>query len=175
MSAKAIREASGKQLLNRVLTTCSKSKFASVDESTDYEQLLQQNPWLKESKLVVKPDQLIKRRGKLGLLLVNADFKSVQEWINQRIGKDTQVLHLYTSSAGLPLLLTLPITLLPLHLFSTCSPLSSSLFLFSLNEASLFLNDHFHFSSFSPLPCPIFLRVSPFPHHSSLFFSLKFT
>ena len=42
-------------------------------------------------KLVVKPDQLIKRRGKLGLILVNSDLKGVKEWVSQRIGKDTQV------------------------------------------------------------------------------------
>ena len=91
MSARAIREASGKRLLNSVLTTCSRTHFASVNESTDYDELLQNNPWLNQVKLVVKPDQLIKRRGKLGLLLVNADFDSVRKWIQQRIGKETQV------------------------------------------------------------------------------------
>ena len=43
-------------------------------------------------KLVVKPDQLIKRRGKLGLIKVNADFAQVQQWVNERIDKDIQVL-----------------------------------------------------------------------------------
>lgn len=42
-------------------------------------------------KLVVKPDQLIKRRGKLGLILVNSDFNGVKDWVTQRLGKDTQV------------------------------------------------------------------------------------
>lgn len=42
-------------------------------------------------KLVVKPDQLIKRRGKLGLILVNAEFNGVKDWVNQRLGKETQV------------------------------------------------------------------------------------
>lgn len=39
----------------------------------------------------MKPDQLIKRRGKLGLIKVNADYKTVQEWITQRMNKDQQV------------------------------------------------------------------------------------
>ena len=40
---------------------------------------------------MVKPDQLIKRRGKLGLIKVNVDFTQVQEWVNERIDKDVQV------------------------------------------------------------------------------------
>lgn len=42
-------------------------------------------------KLVAKPDQLIKRRGKLGLILVNADFVAVKKWIVDRLGKDQVV------------------------------------------------------------------------------------
>lgn len=39
----------------------------------------------------MKPDQLIKRRGKLGLIKVNTDFKGAQEWITERMNKDQQV------------------------------------------------------------------------------------
>jgi ATP citrate (pro-S)-lyase len=42
-------------------------------------------------KLVVKPDQLIKRRGKLGLIKVNAEFEEVKSWVEERMGKDQQV------------------------------------------------------------------------------------
>lgn len=42
-------------------------------------------------KLVAKPDQLIKRRGKLGLITVNTDFTGAKQWISQRMGKDQQV------------------------------------------------------------------------------------
>ena len=42
-------------------------------------------------KLVVKPDQLIKRRGKLGLIKVNTDINDAKEWIQERIGKETKV------------------------------------------------------------------------------------
>ncbi|XP_046674002.1 ATP-citrate synthase isoform X2 [Homalodisca vitripennis] len=94
MSAKAIREATGKDIINRNLgsaTTAAKCRFASVTESTDFNQLAIENPWLKTEKLVVKPDQLIKRRGKLGLIKVNADYADVQKWISQRMNKDQQV------------------------------------------------------------------------------------
>lgn len=69
MSAKAIREASGKELINRLLesnTAAVRCKFASVTPETRFPELVDANPWLKTEKLVVKPDQLIKRRGKLG-------------------------------------------------------------------------------------------------------------
>lgn len=42
-------------------------------------------------KLVVKPDQLIKRRGKLGLIKVNADFPTVKSWVEERMGKDQKI------------------------------------------------------------------------------------
>lgn len=41
--------------------------------------------------LVVKPDQLIKRRGKLGLIAVNKKFAEVKEWVNARMGKDQTI------------------------------------------------------------------------------------
>lgn len=94
MSAKAIQEATGKNLLNKFLNHSGyvHSKFVAVDESSNFEQLVAENPWLKEERLVVKPDQLIKRRGKLGLIKVNTDINGVRTWVNERIGKDVQVI-----------------------------------------------------------------------------------
>lgn len=51
MSAKAIREATGKELINKYLEGgdalgVAKSRFASVTETTDWAQLLADNPWL---------------------------------------------------------------------------------------------------------------------------------
>ncbi|KAL0277266.1 UNVERIFIED_CONTAM: hypothetical protein PYX00_004614 [Menopon gallinae] len=93
MSAKAIREATGKDLLNRHLhgTKAAKCEFAVVDEKTDLDRLFQENPWLGRKKLVVKPDQLIKRRGKLGLIKINSDFDGVKQWIGERMNKDQTV------------------------------------------------------------------------------------
>ncbi|KAI8813078.1 citrate synthase-like protein [Cladochytrium replicatum] len=45
------------------------------------------NPWLLNSKLVCKPDQLIKRRGKNGLLGINLDWPGVKKWILERAGR----------------------------------------------------------------------------------------
>lgn len=41
--------------------------------------------------LVVKPDQLIKRRGKLGLIGVKKNYEQVKEWIGERINKDQKI------------------------------------------------------------------------------------
>jgi ATP citrate (pro-S)-lyase len=41
--------------------------------------------------LVAKPDQLIKRRGKLGLITVNKNFQEVKQWINERMCKDQKI------------------------------------------------------------------------------------
>ncbi|CAH1155490.1 unnamed protein product [Phaedon cochleariae] len=94
MSAKAIREATGKNIINKHLpgtTAAAQCRFASVDSETKFAELVANNPWLKTEKLVVKPDQLIKRRGKLGLIAVNKDLEFVQKWIAERMNKDQKV------------------------------------------------------------------------------------
>ncbi|WFD29891.1 ATP citrate synthase [Malassezia sp. CBS 17886] len=47
--------------------------------------------WVHTSKLVAKPDQLIKRRGKAGLLKLNADWPDARAWIQERAGKPQKV------------------------------------------------------------------------------------
>ena len=47
--------------------------------------------WVFTSKLVAKPDQLIKRRGKAGLLALNKTWDEAKEWISARAGKPQQV------------------------------------------------------------------------------------
>lgn len=93
MSSKAINEATGKQMLNKNLPpqVASICQFVTVTENTNLDQLPQENPWLLTTPLVVKPDQLIKRRGKLGLIKVNVDFAQCKQWIGERLGKDTKV------------------------------------------------------------------------------------
>lgn len=93
MSAKPICEATGKDLLNRHLPlgAAVPCQFVSYNGQSSWDSILTQNSWLKTEKLVVKPDQMIKRRGKLGLIKVNADYAGVQEWVKERLGKNTQV------------------------------------------------------------------------------------
>jgi len=47
--------------------------------------------FLSMQKLVAKPDQLIKRRGKLGLIKVNADIGDVVSWIGEKLHNDVKV------------------------------------------------------------------------------------
>ena len=49
-------------------------------------------------RLVVKPDQLIKRRGKLGLVGINLDLQGVQDWVRSRLMKETMVSSNHTSA-----------------------------------------------------------------------------
>ncbi|GBE87686.1 Probable ATP-citrate synthase subunit [Sparassis crispa] len=47
--------------------------------------------WVFSSKLVAKPDQLIKRRGKAGLLALNKSWDEAKQWVQQRAGKPQKV------------------------------------------------------------------------------------
>ncbi|KAG2125153.1 ATP citrate lyase [Suillus clintonianus] len=47
--------------------------------------------WVSTTKLVAKPDQLIKRRGKAGLLALNKDWQDAKQWIQDRAGKPQRV------------------------------------------------------------------------------------
>jgi hypothetical protein len=49
------------------------------------------HPWLTSSPLVAKPDQLIKRRGKAGLISLNKGWDETQAWIEARRNKEVQV------------------------------------------------------------------------------------
>lgn len=116
MSAKSILEADGKAILNYHLTRAPvikptpikptgvhnpPAKLASLhfpeDESVEavLDQAEATYPWLKApgAKFVAKPDQLIKRRGKAGLLALNKPWPEARAWIAQRAGKQQQVEH----------------------------------------------------------------------------------
>ncbi len=105
MSAKAIREYHGKKLASRWLSTYSgKTKYdledrallitsssLRLEDPTHFDALAREHPWVLETKLVVKPDQLIKRRGKAGLLGINKTWDEVVVWIKERMNKEFQV------------------------------------------------------------------------------------
>jgi len=102
MSAKSLPEASGKHLLSTHLPTstlytlppsmlCSHTFTTQSETNTQFQQLEKQNPWLRTEKLVVKPDQLIKRRGKAGLLGLNLEWTNAKTWIIDRQGKEIKV------------------------------------------------------------------------------------
>ncbi|OAT12610.1 ATP-citrate synthase subunit 2 [Blastomyces gilchristii SLH14081] len=114
MSAKSILEADGKAILNYHLTRSKvikpsplpppkthnpPPKLASLyfpeDSSVDavLDQAESTYPWLlaKDARLVAKPDQLIKRRGKSGLLALNKTWPEARAWIAERAGKEQKV------------------------------------------------------------------------------------
>ncbi|KAF3699917.1 ATP-citrate synthase [Channa argus] len=95
MSAKAISEQTGKEFLYKYICTSAAVQnrflYANVTTETDFSRLAQEHPWLLTERLVVKPDQLIKRRGKLGLVGVNLDLNGVKEWLKPRLMKETTV------------------------------------------------------------------------------------
>lgn len=114
MAAKSILEADGKAILNYHLTRAPvikpsplpKSsthnpppKLASLffPEDAEVSDILDQAevsyPWLLApgAKFVAKPDQLIKRRGKSGLLALNKTWPEAKAWIAARARKPQQV------------------------------------------------------------------------------------
>ncbi|KAI1497424.1 hypothetical protein F5X99DRAFT_21773 [Biscogniauxia marginata] len=116
MSAKSISEADGKAIINYHLTRAPVIKpsplpkpathnppprLASLyfPEDVDVNSVLDQAevtyPWLLHSgaKFVAKPDQLIKRRGKSGLLALNKTWPEVKAWVAERAGKKQKVEH----------------------------------------------------------------------------------
>ncbi|KAF2152429.1 ATP-citrate synthase (ATP-citrate (pro-S-)-lyase) [Myriangium duriaei CBS 260.36] len=114
MSAKSILEADGKAILNYHLTRAPvikpsplppaavhnpAPKLASLHfpEDAKVSDVLDQAevtyPWLLQSgsKFVAKPDQLIKRRGKSGLLALNKTWPEARAWIEEKAGKTQRV------------------------------------------------------------------------------------
>jgi ATP citrate (pro-S)-lyase len=90
MAHKAIREADGKRMLARLFKNYSNGKYdihekyVTVKPGTDLTKLPIHHKWLNTEKLVVKPDQLIKRRGKNKLILVDANYDQAKEWIKEK-------------------------------------------------------------------------------------------
>jgi len=104
MSVKAIREHTGKSLLQKWLPEFSGGKHTYgcpgvlvspevLDQTSKqtWDSIIEANPWLKEQQLVAKPDQLIKRRGKAGLIAVNKSFDEAKAWVMERMCKEQKV------------------------------------------------------------------------------------
>jgi ATP-citrate lyase beta-subunit len=97
MAQRAIREYDAKRMLERLWkgyfgdAVVLAGKAAQVTPQTDWDQLKAENPWLGREKLVVKPDQLTGKRGKHGLILLNADLSGAKKWIQERMGKPVTV------------------------------------------------------------------------------------
>lgn len=97
MAQRGIREYDAKRMLAAELSRhlgkdfVYDGKVALIGPDTDMAAIAKQNPWLTKEKLVVKPDQLFGKRGKHGLLLIDADWAGAQKWIKERMNKETTV------------------------------------------------------------------------------------
>jgi len=66
-------------------------KFVQVTQDTDWDKLKTENGWLEKERLAVKPDQLVGKRGKHGLILLDADFQGAKSWVQERMGKPATI------------------------------------------------------------------------------------
>ena len=84
-------------MLASLLKEYSGGKYAvennviSVGPETDLDSLPKEHPWLSSTRVVVKPDQLIKRRGKNGFILLDAPWDEARRWISERMKTEITV------------------------------------------------------------------------------------
>ncbi|CAD5234806.1 unnamed protein product [Bursaphelenchus xylophilus] len=90
MSAKALSEYTGKELLYRHLNHLDfvvKPQAVPLDEFNDFDDKAKGCRWIQQGeKGVVKPDQLIKRRGKHGLVKLGS-VPELKAWFNEKKGQ----------------------------------------------------------------------------------------
>jgi ATP-citrate lyase beta-subunit len=97
MARRGLREYDAKRIFYRMMPqyTGEKVKFdimpILVGPETDIQGLADEHPWLENMRLVVKPDQLFGKRGKSGLVLLDASFEEAANFINQKMGKSAKI------------------------------------------------------------------------------------
>lgn len=97
MAQRAIREYDAKRMLEKCWNQYFGEKircpgrFVQVTEDTDWDKLKRENVWLEKERLVAKPDELVGKRGKHGLIFLDADFESAKKWVLERMGKPITV------------------------------------------------------------------------------------
>jgi len=97
MAQRGIREYDAKRMLAEYLPSFSEGefeihkKYALVTPDMSLDKLAEENEWIKKERLVVKPDQLFGKRGKHGLILLNASFDEAKRWIDERMGSTVKI------------------------------------------------------------------------------------
>jgi ATP-citrate lyase beta-subunit len=97
MAQKGIREYDAKRLLAKAVNELAGGDFTFEDRlvlvtpETNLAELPGSHPWLKDTSLVCKPDQLFGKRGKNNLLFVDKTFDEVKTWITERINVQTTI------------------------------------------------------------------------------------
>ncbi len=106
MAQKGIREYDAKRILSAALPEYSDGRFRLdprrilVTPATDLDALPQEAPWLRETRLVAKPDQLFGKRGKNNLLIVDADYDRVKAWIAERMNTEVTIVQTTGKTTG---------------------------------------------------------------------------
>lgn len=90
MARRKIREYNSKRLLAANISEYD-GKCAQVTPESDLEKVAKENPWLKEMKLVVKPDMLFGKRGKNNLVLLDASWDDAKRFISEKMGSEVEV------------------------------------------------------------------------------------
>jgi ATP citrate (pro-S)-lyase len=98
MSVKAIREYDAKKILQQnfkgdlgIKGLFVPPEILDNTEGLTWGMLVDQNPWVNNLKLVAKPDMLVKRRGKLGLVAINLTFEEAKKWVLERMMKEINI------------------------------------------------------------------------------------
>ncbi|MGC8721472.1 MAG: ATP citrate lyase citrate-binding domain-containing protein [Caldisericaceae bacterium] len=97
MAQRGIREFHAKKFLSKFFEEHPEYGFSYdgrivlVTPESNFEKLAEENSWLKEGRLVAKPDMLFGKRGKHGLVLLNATFDEAVNWVQERMNKEVQV------------------------------------------------------------------------------------
>jgi len=96
MAQRGIREYDAKRLLAKHMPQYQsdfsyQGNIVLVDPETDLDELAAKNPWLTKEKLVVKPDQLFGKRGKHGLVLLDATWPEARKHLLENMGAEKVV------------------------------------------------------------------------------------
>jgi ATP-citrate lyase beta-subunit len=95
MASKSIYEAAAKKIIAVELPKYYPewkyhNKIAVLDLNSNINTILEL-PWVKQEKVVCKPDQLFGKRGKANLILLNADSNQLKDFITQKLGSIVEI------------------------------------------------------------------------------------
>lgn len=97
MAQRGIREYDAKRMLASELGRLMggkisyEGKAALYTPDTNAREFGRAHPWVLRDRLVVKPDQLFGKRGKHGLVLLDADWSAAEKWIRERMNQETTI------------------------------------------------------------------------------------
>jgi ATP-citrate lyase beta-subunit len=97
MAQKPIREYDAKNMLATNWqdfigdTFVNPGRLAQVGPETDLNDLPNHVDWLNTERLVVKPDMIMGKRGKHGLILLDGSWEDAKKWLEEKRGSDVTI------------------------------------------------------------------------------------